>query len=350
EADAANSAKSAFLANMSHEIRTPMNSILGYADILQYELKEKIHREYVNSIILSAKSLLTLINDILDLSKIEADKLELQFDYVNSKSFFSEFKNIFSPKLSQKAVDLIIEITSGTPAGLYIDEVRMRQILFNLIGNAIKFTDEGEVKLKVYSENPKIVEYTAEKSEEFIDLVIEVSDTGAGISKEVQEEIFKPFTQAVEHRQEGGTGLGLAITRRLVTLMNGTIKLSSALNQGTTFTIKIPDVAFLRDLEHQLPENHIDPRSVEFEDATILVADDIEHNRKFLLDALKKSRLKILEAKDGREAYRLAKKTIPKLIISDIRMPVMDGFKLLNKIKEDEQLKHIPVIAYSASV
>jgi signal transduction histidine kinase/CheY-like chemotaxis protein len=350
--DAANKAKSEFLANMSHEIRTPMNAVLGYAELLGFMLEDSTQRNYIESIKSSGRSLLTLINDILDLSRIEAGKLELQFEYVNSQPFFSEFERIFSLRLSEKGLKFILDISSGTPAGIYIDDTRLRQIILNLIGNAVKFTDRGSIKLKVYTENPQIINYSKEKTEEFIDLIIEVTDTGIGISQELQKEIFNPFVQGQGQnvKKYGGTGLGLAITQRLIQLMNGTIKLDSQLNSGSSFIIKIPGVSYLRDFEKRTEEIHLDPADILFEKATILVADDVEHNRKYLIDALSKANIEIVEAADGQEAFSLAKKIVPDLIITDIRMPVLDGFDLLNKLKSDNELKHIPVIAYSASV
>jgi signal transduction histidine kinase/CheY-like chemotaxis protein len=350
--DAANRAKSEFLANMSHEIRTPMNAVLGYAELLGFMLEDKTQKNYIESIKSSGKSLLTLINDILDLSKIEAGKLELQFEFVNTHSFFSEFERIFSLRTSEKGLKFILEISSGTPAGIFIDDARVRQIILNLIGNAIKFTENGSVKLKVYTENPQIINYSKGKTDEFIDLVIEVTDTGIGISKEMQEEIFNPFVQVQgqDVRKYGGTGLGLAITYRLVHLMNGTIEIESHLNKGSSFKIRIPEISYLRDIEKRSEEIQFDTEDIVFEKATIIVADDVEHNRKFLIDALSKTNIKIVEAEDGLKAFNLAKKIVPDLIITDIRMPNLDGFSLLNKIKSNDTLKHIPVIAYSASV
>ena len=352
EAEEANKAKSEFLANMSHEIRTPMNAVLGYAELLGFMLEDKTQRDYIESIKSSGRSLLTLINDILDLSKIEAGKLELQFEFVNSQSFFSEFERIFSLRLSEKGLKFILDISSGTPAGIYIDDARLRQIILNLIGNATKFTENGSIKLKVYTENPQIINYSKGKAEEFIDLIIEVTDTGIGISKEMQEEIFNPFVQGQGQnvKKYGGTGLGLAITQRLVQLMNGTIDLDSQLNKGSSFKIKIPGVSYLRDFEKRTEEIQLDPADIVFEKATIIVADDVEHNRKYLIDALRNTNIKIVEAEDGQQALSLAKKIVPDLIITDIRMPILDGFGLLNKLKSDDLLKHIPVIAYSASV
>ncbi len=352
QANAANEAKSEFLANMSHEIRTPMNAVLGYADLLGFMLEDKIQRTYIESIKSSGRSLLTLINDILDLSKIEAGKLELQFEYVNSHSFFSEFERIFSLRISEKGLKFILEISSGTPAGIYIDDSRLRQIILNLIGNAAKFTEKGSIRLKVYTENPQIINNAKGKIEEFIDLIIEVTDTGIGVSKEMRDEIFNPFVQGQGQnvKKYGGTGLGLAITKRLVQLMNGTINLYSHLQKGSTFKIMIPGISYLRDFDKSKKEIQIDPADILFEKATVIVADDVEHNRKYLIDALRQTNLEIIEAVDGQQALFLAKRIIPDLIITDIRMPVLDGFDLLNKLKSDDSVKHIPVIAYSASV
>lgn len=350
--DAANRAKSEFLANMSHEIRTPMNAVLGYAELLGFMLEDKTQRDYIESIKSSGRSLLTLINDILDLSKIEAGKLELQFEFVNAQSFFSEFERIFSLRLSDKGLKFILEISSGTPEGIYIDDARLRQIILNLIGNAIKFTEKGSIRLKVYTENPQIINYSQGKTDEFIDMIIEVTDTGIGISKEMQQEIFNPFVQGQGQnvKKYGGTGLGLAISQRLVQLMNGTIELDSKLNRGSSFRIKIPGVSYLRNFDKRTEEIQLDPADIVFEKATIIVADDVEHNRKYLIDALRKANIEIVQAEDGKQAFLLAKKIVPDLIITDIRMPVLDGFELLNKLKSDDALKHIPVVAYSASV
>jgi PAS domain S-box-containing protein len=350
EAEEANKAKSEFLANMSHEIRTPMNAVLGYTELLNSTPVDQTQKDYIKSIKSSGRSLLMLINDILDLSKIEAGKLDLQYDYIDTYSFFTEFERIFSLKVSEKGLKFILDITSGTPAGIYIDEARLRQIVFNLIGNAVKFTSEGKITLKVFTENPQIVNYSKEKSEELIDLIIEVQDTGIGISKELQEAIFEPFVQERDNKNHGGTGLGLTITRRLTALMDGTINVHSKPGKGSTFTVRVPEIAYLRDFTKTNLDIQIDPSEIVFEKASILIADDVQHNRSYLRDALKNTRLKIVEAEDGITAYKLAKEIVPDLIIADILMPKMDGFQLLDKIKTDKKLKHIPVIAYSASV
>ena len=350
EADQANMAKSEFLANMSHEIRTPMNAVLGYTELLGSTVIDQTQKNYINSIKSSGKSLLKLINDILDLSKIEAGKLEMEYDYVDTDSFFSEFERIFSLKVNEKGLKFILDITSETPQGVYIDEARMRQIVFNLIGNAIKFTSEGKITLKVYTENPQIVNYSKEKTKEVIDLIIEVKDTGIGISKKMQESVFEPFVQEIDNKHYGGTGLGLAITRRLTALMGGTIRLQSKLGKGSTFTVRFPEISYLREFSNTIIDIQIDPSKIIFEKAVILIADDVEHNRSYLKDALKNTKLKIFEAEDGFAAYQLAREIVPDLIIADLRMPKLDGFQLLDKIMADKKLKNVPVIAYSASV
>jgi two-component system sensor histidine kinase EvgS len=352
QANAANIAKSEFLANMSHEIRTPMNAVLGYADLLGFLLKDKTQRDYIESIKSSGRSLLILINGILDLSKIEAGRLELQYEYVNTQSYFSEFERIFSLRLSEKGLKFILEISLDTPSGILIDDARLRQIILNLIGNAIKFTDTGSIKMRVSTDNQHTKKHSSNESGKFTDLKIEVTDTGIGIPKDMLGEVFEPFIQGQGQsvKKYGGTGLGLAISKRLLHLMKGTIGLTSRLNKGSTFTISIPDVSYLQDFDKRADEIQLDHGEIEFEEATIVIADDVEHNRSYLRDALKKTNLKILEAENGQEALSLIKRIVPDLIITDIRMPIMDGFELLNKLKSDEAIKHIPVIAYSASV
>lgn len=350
EAEEANRAKSEFLANMSHEIRTPLNAILGYTDLLNSLLVEKIQKDYLNSIYLSGRSLLKLINDILDLAKIEAGKLELEYDYVEAYSFFSEFERIFSLKVLEKGLKFILDISSGTPSGLYIDEARVRQIIFNILGNAVKFTSEGSIILKVFVENPRVVTSSKDKVEELIDLVIEVSDTGIGISNKIKDLIFEPFTQVGSLEKTGGTGLGLSITKKLLSLMNGSISVRSKPCRGSTFTLRIPAIAYRKDYAIPKSDILIDPSEIIFEEASILVVDDVKYNRSYIIDALRNTHLKIIEAEDGATALKMAKEIVPDLIIVDIRLPKMDGYQLLSKIKSVKKLKQIPVLAYSASV
>lgn len=253
EAERANQSKSLFLANMSHEIRTPMNAVLGYADLLSSMVTDKGPRHYVESIKTSGRILLTLINDILDLSKIEAGKLQLESEYINTSLFFSDFERIFALKVEEKNLTFVLDVAQEMPEEIYVEETRLRQIMFNLIGNAIKFTEKGFVAVKVYpgKDNPR-GNVTGGRGS--IDVMIEVSDSGIGISDEFKHEIFDPFTQQNGQKKYGGTGLGLAITKRLVTLMNGAISFESQLNKGSTFKVFIPDIKWQNGFDTVISE------------------------------------------------------------------------------------------------
>ena len=350
QAEQANLSKSQFLANMSHEIRTPMNAVLGYAELLSASVQDSRQKNYVESIMSSGRSLMTLINDILDISKIEAGKLELEFSYINTHSFFSEFQKIFAMKVCDKGLKLIVEIAPDVPSVIYIDEARLRQILFNLVGNSIKFTEKGYVKIIVCLQNISVAGTRQGREGEFIDVLIEIEDSGIGMTEDFQKVVFNPFTQQQGQTKLGGTGLGLAITKRLITLMNGTITFKSELNKGTVFKILIPDVTFKSEFEETGLEFQFNPSDIDFERANIIIADDILSNRKYFVDILASTNITIREAEDGEMAFILADELVPDLIITDIGMPRMNGFELLARLKKDEKLKHIPVIAYTASV
>ena len=346
EANVANQAKSIFLANMSHEIRTPMNSILGFTEILVGLIENEQQREYLGSIQMSGRALLTLINDILDLSKVEAGKLDLQYTAVNPHEVFAEMETIFSQKASEKGLNLQIEIDPTLPQALILDEVRLHQVLVNLIGNAIKFTDEGHVKLSVRHLYP-------EEYRRVLDLIFTVEDTGIGIPEDQVDSIFAAFEQqkGQNHVQYGGTGLGLAITERLVEMMGGDIYATSVTGKGSTFhvTLKGVTVASLSDLEGQ-EESEIEVDAVTFEHATILIADDVEINRKLIKGYLERYDFNFFEAANGEEALEFARQHHPDLILMDIKMPVMDGYEATMRIKEDDEIKNIPVVALTASV
>ena len=350
DAEEANRSKSEFLANMSHEIRTPMNAILGYSELLGSIVREGVARDYLESIKSSGRTLLTLINDILDLSKIEAGRVELEFDFIETGSFFPEFQKIFSFKTKEKGLEFYTNIAADAPPFLYVDGIRLRQVILNLVGNAVKFTEKGSITVNVQTKNRKRVTYSNNKTEELIDLVIDVTDTGIGIPEEFLAEIFGSFVQVRTKMAHGGTGLGLAISQKLVEMMSGKITVTSKSGEGSTFTVTIPEIPFLSEYEITTKSVSINPDNIVFEPALVLVVDDIEENRRFLKDALKATELTVIEAVNGGSALEIMKKKKPDLVISDIRMPVMDGFELLEKIKSDEDLKDIPVIAYSASV
>jgi signal transduction histidine kinase/DNA-binding response OmpR family regulator len=345
KAEASERAKAAFLANMSHEIRTPMNAILGFTEILAGLVTDRQQQEYLRAVQSSGKSLLRLINDILDLSKVEAGKLELVYGAVNPRELFTEMEQIFSQKIAEKNLKLIIDIGPGLPPALLLDEVRLRQILVNLIGNAIKFTDQGHIRLSARSLYPEADHST-------LDLVFEVEDTGMGIAKQQQEKVFGAFEQQSGQSLDkyGGTGLGLAITKRLVEIMGGEIHLGSTPGQGSTFhvTLKRVRVASVAELAtHAVPA--IDADTVSFSAATLLVVDDIAVNRSLIRGYLAQYGFGILEAANGQEAIEITRARQPDLILMDMRMPVLNGYEATRKIKQQPEIRQIPVIALTAS-
>ena len=349
EADQASRAKSEFLSNMSHEIRTPMNAILGYTELLANRVDDHAQKEYLKSIKSSGRTLLTLINDILDLSKVEAGKLHLDYDFIETIPFFYEFEDIFSLKISEKGLRYFTDISKDLPACLYVDDHRLRQIILNLVGNAVKFTDSGEIVLRVYGENRRITRTSEDKDKEIIDLIIEVHDTGIGISDEDQGKVFESFIQVQSKTAQSGTGLGLSITRRLVQLMNGSIELMSKSNKGSSFKIIIPEVTYIQTRNYKSPKVEIHPADILFEKSLILIVDDIPENRMLIVDLLTDTGIMVLEANNGLMAIDLVRKSMPDLVIADIFMPEINGFELLEMIKGDPHLKDIPVVAYSAS-
>jgi signal transduction histidine kinase len=270
KANAANRAKTEFLANMSHEIRTPLNAILGFTGLLDSLTADKKKKAYLRSIKSSGKNLLTLINDILDLSKIEAEKMEIHYEPVNPYSFFTEIEHIFSLSISEKGIDFIMDISSDIPASLLLDEVRLRQILFNLVGNAVKFTEKGYIKLVAR----RIIH---EYDENNIDLLIAVEDTGIGINPESFETIFEAFKQqeGQSTKKYGGTGLGLAISKRLIEMMNGKISVQSRANQGSTFAIILNNVAIAETSAKPHKNKALDSGNISFEKATLLLSENL---------------------------------------------------------------------------
>ncbi|NOZ46037.1 MAG: PAS domain S-box protein, partial [Chlorobi bacterium] len=338
EADNANQAKSEFLANMSHEIRTPMNAIIGFSNLLKPMVEDDLQKSYLDSIYSSGKNLLTLINDILDLSKIEAGKLEMKYDFIDTQSFFNEIRLMFEFKAKEKNIDFEINIHSDFPQAIFIDEARLRQILINLIGNSLKFTDHGFVKLNINYENLKFVN-GKKGSEKQVDIMIEVSDSGIGISKELQQHIFGAFTQekGQNHKKYGGTGLGLNISKKLVELMKGSISVQSKVNVGSIFTINIPGVIILKDFVKKIEKHEIDPKTIILKKSKLLIVDDIELNHQYIVGILRNTDVQIYEAENGEIAYEMAKIHLPDLIITDIKMPVMDGFEFLEKLKNNEK-------------
>ena len=336
--------KSEFLANMSHEIRTPMNSVIGFTEILEKEIKDPLHKEYLDSIKKGGNSLLRIINDILDLSKIEAGKLEVKNESINPRNIFLEIESIFHSKIISKNINFIVDIDKSIPKFIIIDGVRIRQILFNLIGNAIKFTEKGHIKLKVENIYKNDI-----KSK--IDLIFSVEDTGIGIDEKNLESIFNAFEQGNNQDtvKYGGTGLGLAICTKLVHMMNGEIKVQSQKNKGSIFTVILRDIP-ISSMEDEIVSQKLLASNIVFEKAQILVVDDIEENRKLVEASLKDFDIDLIMAKNGQEAIDKLRNINVDLILMDLRMPIMNGYEATNIIKNSDKLKHIPIIALTASV
>ena len=335
-------AKSDFLAMMSHEIRTPMNAILGFGELLDESLETSQQKHYAKAILSSGNSLLLLINDILDLSKIEASKLELHPDVVEMSGFSESIETLFSLRATEKGLAYSVELDASVPPLLTFDALRVRQILVNLIGNALKFTQQGYVRVRVsVSERP---------NDSRVSLNFEVTDTGIGISQDQLRQIFRPFYQVDSRnsRQFQGTGLGLNISERLASLMEGKVTVGSELGKGSTFCLSIPVARSSRMVPHEAEIKD----AVDFDllaPAKILIADDVPLNRELILGYFHGSHHELYEAESGEQAIVLCRKYLPDIVLLDIRMPVMDGREIRLRLKSMEETKHIPLIALSAS-
>jgi PAS domain S-box-containing protein len=341
-AEKANRAKSEFLANMSHEIRTPMNSILGFSEIMLNTTGDPKQKDYLKTILDSGKTLLSLINDILDLSKIESGRLEVSPEPTNLRAIIKEMEQLFHQKAEEKNLDFIIEIDDNLPPALLLDEVRLEQIMLNLIGNAIKFTPEGFVKTEIT---------ILSRQKESIDFEIAVSDSGIGIPQKDHQYIFESFSQQSGQsiRQYGGTGLGLAISKRLVELMNGSIRVESSPGKGSRFTITFPEIRYSDEITEKEDTYVWNEENIIFDAAKILIVDDISQNRNLVVTYLEKFNLTLFEAENGEMAVSMANAYLPDMILMDIRMPGINGYEATQMIKSADKTAHIPVVALTAS-
>ena len=342
----ANEAKSRFLSNMSHEIRTPMNAIVGMTDImLRDELPER-DREYLNNIRNSGNALIDIINDILDFSKIESGKMEIMEAPYEPLTMVNDLKMIFLTRIGDKPIRLTYDIDHELPARLIGDQVRIRQIIINLVNNAIKFTEVGYVRLKL----------TAKKTaEDMIELGFSIKDSGLGIRDEDKERLFDSFTQvdSVKNHSKEGTGLGLTITKQLVELMGGNIYVESQYGSGSEFFVNIPqkiDDATPASEYHYHREERSDLKFVA-PDAHILVAEDNEINVKVIKGLLDPLRMRIDVAENGLNALRMITDVKYDLVLMDHMMPVMDGVEATVKIRErgGDYYEKLPIIALTAN-
>jgi hypothetical protein len=357
-ADTANRAKSDFLASMSHELRTPLNAILGYAQILQEDKTASPKQLDGLRIVHQCSShLLRLINDILDIAKIEAQKLELYPTEFHFEKFLQEVGEMCRIRAEQKEIAFYYEALNRLPYAVRTDEKRLRQVLINLLGNAIKFTDKGKVILKVGviepSQNPippTPLKKGGAKSQNR-QIRFQVEDTGIGMTPAQLEKIFLPFEQVGDDSQRTeGTGLGLSISRKIVEMMGGEIQVESTYGVGSKFwfDINLPEVTGW--VEPRSPQDKQNIIGYQGKQRTILIVDDRWENRAVLIELLAPIGFQILAASNGQEGLEIAQERLPDLIITDLFMPVMNGLEMTQRLRQETQLKDIIIIASSASV
>ena len=333
-AEAANEAKSTFLANMSHELRTPLNAIIGYSEMLIEDAEDE-NEDFIpdlDKINSSGKHLLGLINDILDLSKVESGKMELFIEEFNLEKILNEVVATITPLVEKNKNELKLQIKTETE-NISADMTKIRQILLNLLSNATKFTKEGNINI-VVNDNPK----------NKLILDFQVSDSGIGMTQEQVDKVFQPFTQADEKttRKFGGTGLGLTITKMFAEMMGGDIGLKSVINEGTTFTVSIPKLVIdPKKVTEKLTSSVINKDSNSF---SILVIDDDLNAQELMKKFLTKENYDVIQATSGKDGLRLAKEHLPNLITLDVMMPEMDGWEVLTALQSDQKTKNIPVI------
>ncbi|MCK5522825.1 MAG: response regulator [Thiomargarita sp.] len=348
QAMAASQAKTTFLANMSHELRTPLNGILGYAQILlQDEDLKETYKEGLEVIQRSGEYLLTLIDDILDLSKVEAGKIELDPANFHLGGFLKEIAELFKMRANQSELYFTYKVSKNLPRGICADEKRLRQILINLLGNAVKFTpEEGKVNFEVNYYDDKIH--------------FKIADTGIGIAENELKHIFSPFQQAGElNYKKQGTGLGLSISKELVEMMGGKLQVKSIVGKGSTFWMALD----LPIVSHHIKEQPVKKQAVigyqristekdskSESPLKILLVEDNKENRSVLRNILEPLNFEIVEATNGIEGVNKAYDCLPDLIIMDLIMPEMNGFDATRKIRKIPELQEIPIIATSASV
>ena len=347
-AEAADQAKSNFLANMSHEIRTPMNAITGMAEFILRDSRDAIAKKHAVMIKSASRTLLAIINDILDLSKIESGKMELVEDSYRMASLLNDVAAMIGVRLEEKPVEFRTDIYKGIPNRLYGDEVRIKQILINILGNAVKFTHEGSITLKMRHEK---------LDADHCRLSVEVTDTGIGIKPEEMDNLFSSFTQVDTRRNRSveGTGLGLAICQRLVRMMGGSIHVKSVYGKGTTFTFdlvnRVEDWRGIGNVGHQIQADMGSAYQATFSapDAKVLVVDDNEMNLEVADGLLTPYGINVSRALSGAEAMVMFQQQKFDIIFMDHMMPVMDGVETMKKIRKMPDGDNMVIIALTAN-
>lgn len=346
----ANEAKSRFLANMSHEIRTPINAIMGMNELILRESKEASTIEYAQNIASASESLLGIINDILDLSKIESGKMEVVPANYSLRTLITDCCKMIEGRASAKKLELIIDADKTTPCNLYGDDVRLHQIITNILTNAVKYTHEGSVTLRI--------RWKSAGDGKKILLIVSVEDTGIGISDENKEKLFGSFERFDNEKNKGieGTGLGLAITKQLVELMDGNIGVYSTIGKGSLFYVEIPqEIAALGELGdiniNKRTQNTIYKEKLAAPDKRILVVDDVKVNLKVIEGLLKKTQIQIETADGGAKCIEKAYNKKYDVILLDHMMPEIDGEDALKEIKKEGCInRNTPVIVLTAYV
>ena len=353
-ADSANKAKTDFLANMSHEIRTPINTVLGMDEMILRESRDSSIKGYAMDIKSAGRSLLSIINDILDLSKIEAGKMEIVPVEYGTANLLRDVSNIIYAKADEKALSFEVSVDPGIPARLFGDDVRIRQILMNLLTNAVKYTPNGHVWLRAYLVNNGDSD---NGSEDVVRLHFEVEDTGIGIKQEDMGKLFANFERIDLERNRSieGTGLGIPITMKLIELMGSELVVSSEYGKGSIFSFdllqKVIDNAPIGDIKDAVSEEYSYSESFMAPEAKILLVDDNGMNRKVIVSLLKATRIDIVEAESGPEAIEKTSKEHFDIIFMDHMMPDMDGVEAMKRIKEDKDgpCAGTPIIALTAN-
>ena len=338
QADQASRAKSDFLSKMSHELRTPLNGVLGYAQILKRDRNiSENQRDTLDAIENCGQHLLELINDVLDIARIESGKLDLNVRPANMHQLVQRVVDVVKPRALEKGLEFEVD-TSSLPYAIYTDAMRLRQILINLLGNAIKFTDEGHVRLRVENDTEASV------------LTIYIEDSGAGIPQHRLDEIFGPFAQTISGKRAGGAGLGLAISKQLSIALGGELKAASKPGQGSVFSINLP---------YMLADDQMSTQTVPVVDVPslpggssfrVLVADDNATNRDIMVQLLRDAGFDTFQADDGEEVLEIVQTQPLDLILMDIRMPVIDGLTATRTIRDSGKYPEMKIIAVSATV